>query len=78
MAHRKLKGIPRQEADEEDVALSGMASFCRCAAAGRFPQLNDRHDLWKLLVEITRRKAVAQMTRHYAQKRGGIVSPCFT
>ena len=71
LASRKLKGVPRREADEEDVVLSAMASFCRGAAAGRFPDLADRQDLWKLLVTITARKAVAQMKRHYAQKRGG-------
>lgn len=71
LARRKLEGVPRRVADEEDVALSAMASFCRGAAAGRFPQLNDREDLWKLLVTITARTAVGQMKRHYAQKRGG-------
>ena len=38
-----------------------MHSFCRGAAAGRFPQLADRHDLWLLLVTITARKVYAQM-----------------
>jgi RNA polymerase sigma factor (sigma-70 family) len=70
LARRKLECVPRRVVDEEDVALSAMASFCRGAAAGRFPELTDRQDLWKLLVTITARKAVAQIRRHYAQKRG--------
>ena len=70
-ARKKLDRIPRRVADEEDIALSAMQSFCRAAAAGRFPRLNDRHDLWKLLVTITARKAFAEMKRHWAQKRGG-------
>jgi DNA-directed RNA polymerase specialized sigma24 family protein len=53
------------------VVLSAFRSFCSGVAAGRFPQLNDRHDLWKLLVTITARKAVAQLRRQHAQKRGG-------
>ncbi len=70
-ARKKLGDRPLPAADEEDVALSAFHSFCRGAAAGRFPQLNDRHDLWKLLVTITARKAVAHLRREHAQKRGG-------
>jgi DNA-directed RNA polymerase specialized sigma24 family protein len=33
--------------------------------------LQDRHDLWKLLVTITARKAAAQRRRQRTQKRGG-------
>ncbi len=57
LARRKLQGTPRRAADEEDVALSAFDSFCRGAAAGRFPRLDDRDDLWQLLVTITARKA---------------------
>ena len=71
LARRKLGETSRREADEEDVVLSAFHSFCRGAAAGRFPRLDDRHDLWKLLMTITARKAVAQMRRGHRQKRGG-------
>jgi DNA-directed RNA polymerase specialized sigma24 family protein len=56
-ARRKLAGLPRRAADEEDVALSAFDSFCRAAEAGRFPDLHDRDDLWQLLVVLTDRKA---------------------
>ena len=69
-ARHKLDRLPQRVADEEDVALSAMHSFCRGAAAGRFPQLADRHDLWLLLVTITARKVYAQMRRQRAIKRG--------
>jgi DNA-directed RNA polymerase specialized sigma24 family protein len=69
-ARHKLDGIPRREADEEDVALSAMQSFCRGMAAHRFHELADRQDLWKLLLTLTARKACAQKRRHYADKRG--------
>jgi DNA-directed RNA polymerase specialized sigma24 family protein len=59
------------EADEEDAALSAFDSFCAGAARGRFPQLTDRQDLWRLLVVITGRKARAILERHRCQKRGG-------
>jgi DNA-directed RNA polymerase specialized sigma24 family protein len=40
-------------------------------AAGRFPQLADRHDLWSLLLVITARKAGAQLRQERRHKRGG-------
>ena len=71
LARKKLHGAARRVADEEDVALSAFDSFCRRAAGGRFPQLNDRDNLWQLLVVITARKA-HQLVRHERQqKRGG-------
>jgi hypothetical protein len=71
LARTKLKNRPRRAADEEDVALSAFASFCRGAEQGRFPQLADRDDLWQLLVLITGRKA-ADLVQHVCrQKRGG-------
>src|SRR5262245_62670507 len=57
LARKKLQSLPRRAADEEDVALSAFDSFCRRAQDGRFPQLADRDDLWRLLVVITARKA---------------------
>jgi DNA-directed RNA polymerase specialized sigma24 family protein len=69
-ARHKLDGMPRREADEEDVALSAMQSFCRGMTDGRFQEIGDRQDLWKLLLTLTARKACAQKRRHYAEKRG--------
>jgi hypothetical protein len=37
LARKKLQGTRHLTADEEDVALSAFDSFCRGAAAGRFP-----------------------------------------
>ena len=57
--------------DEEDAALSAFDSFCRGAVHGRYPQLGDRDDLWRLLVVITVRKVLGQLERRGARKRGG-------
>ncbi|MGZ6033365.1 MAG: ECF-type sigma factor [Isosphaeraceae bacterium] len=62
---------PRAEADEEDAALSAFNSFCVGIAQGRFPQLADREDLWRILMTITVRKAYAQVQRQKRLKRGG-------
>ncbi len=67
LADRKLGKTPRSAADEEDVALSAFHSFCQRAAAGRFPQLHDRDNLWRLLAVITARKAI-KLVRHERQK----------
>ena len=53
------------------MALSAFDSFCRAAERGRFPQLNDRDDLWRLLVVIAERKAIDVVRRQYALKHGG-------
>src|SRR3954454_3473208 len=57
--------------DEEDAALSAFNSFCASAAKGRFPRLDDRDDLWQILVTLARRKAADQARRQHRQKRGG-------
>jgi DNA-directed RNA polymerase specialized sigma24 family protein len=71
LAHQRLQNTPRRAADEEDVALSALDSFFRGAADGRFPHLNDRDDLWQLLVLITDRKAKDLAKSERRQKRGG-------
>jgi RNA polymerase sigma factor (sigma-70 family) len=71
VASRQLGSAPRRIADEEDVAISVFDSLCKGAAAGRFDQLRDRDDLWRLLTAISGMKAVDQIRRQTAQKRGG-------
>ena len=71
LANKILPRQLRRATDEEDVALSAFASFCRCAQLDRFPQLLDRDDLWQVLVVLTARKAHHQASRAKAQKRGG-------
>jgi len=71
LARSKLGGAPRAAADEEDVALSAFDSFCRGAEEGRFPRLDDRDDLWQLLVLLTARKACRLIQHERRQKRGG-------
>jgi DNA-directed RNA polymerase specialized sigma24 family protein len=71
LARKKLATGPNRVADEEDVAISAFHSFCRGAAKGNFAQLEDRHDLWQVLALLTNRKAIRQLQRERAQKRGG-------
>jgi DNA-directed RNA polymerase specialized sigma24 family protein len=71
LARNRLQGIPRRAADEEDVALSVFDSFCRAMQRGRYPQLTDRDDLWRLLVVWTARKSLDLARREQTVKRGG-------
>ena len=71
LAREKLQGSPRRAADEEDAALSAFDSFFRGAEQGKFPRLQDRDDLWSLLVVITARKAVDLIQHERRKKRGG-------
>jgi DNA-directed RNA polymerase specialized sigma24 family protein len=71
LAQAKLRSSRRVAEDEEDAALSAFDSFCASAAKGRFPRLDDRDDLWHILVALTRRKAADQARRQQRQKRGG-------
>lgn len=71
LARRKLGGSPRRVADEEDVVLSAFDGFLQGVADGRFTQLDDRDDLWQVLVMLTERRAIAARRRERTLKRGG-------
>src|SRR6476659_10958875 len=71
LARRKLHGAPRRAADEEDVAQNAFMSLCRGVERKRFPKLDDREDLWRLLVVITKGKALDLAAQERALKRGG-------
>jgi DNA-directed RNA polymerase specialized sigma24 family protein len=71
LARRILRSGRRRAADEEDVVQDAFQSFFRAVAEGRFPQLDDRESLWRLLVAITANKALRQLTYEHRLKRGG-------
>jgi len=52
-AIRKMKINPDRAVDEEDIAQLTMHRFCLNAASGYYPNLDDRHQLWDLLVVFT-------------------------
>jgi RNA polymerase sigma factor (sigma-70 family) len=71
LAHAKLRAAPRRVADEDDVVQNAFASFVRRAQQGKFPRLQNRDELWALLIAITQRKAANQLRDQNRQKRGG-------
>lgn len=70
VARRKLAKASRRVADEEDVALVAFNSFCNGVQAGRFSRLDDRDDLWQILLMLTARKAIDQRRHDDADIRG--------
>ncbi len=70
-ARAALGAAPRRAADEEDVALNAFDSFCRGVAQSRFPRLDDREDLWHILLSLTARKAAHQIRDEFRACRGG-------
>src|SRR3954468_9826888 len=71
LARARLRGHTGGAADEEDVALSAFDSFQAGAATGRFPRLQDRDDLWQVLLMLTEQKVANAVAREHRQKRGG-------
>src|SRR5262249_42717745 len=53
LARNKLQAARRRVADEEDVVQGAFHSFFQGVAQGRFPRLDDRGNLWSLLVVLT-------------------------
>ena len=69
----RLHGSDRAVTDEEDIALSVFDSFYDAAEKGRFPDLSDRDDLWRLLLRMAARKVVDKRRHDRRQRRGGDV-----
>jgi RNA polymerase sigma factor (sigma-70 family) len=71
LARKKLHGLPRRMADEEDVALSVMSRFYQASQEGRYPDLADRDSLWRLLLQITTQRVIDLRRHENRQRRGG-------
>ena len=70
LASRKLAGASRRMADEEDAVVIAFSAFLKGVEEGRFPKLEDRDDLWQVLVMLTARKAANQRQHDQRQRRG--------
>ncbi len=70
IARARLAGLRDHAVDEEDVLISVFDLFFRAAKHGKFARLNDRDDLWQILLMLTERKACEQFRKAHALKRG--------
>ncbi len=71
LARSRMHALQGGIYDEEDAAASSLHSVFRGIKSGGFPELHDRHNLWRVVVLITRRKLRAQWRRETAARRGG-------
>ncbi len=70
----RLYGQNRAVSDEEDIVLSVFDSFYAAAEKGRFPDLADRDDLWRLLLTMSTRKVIDKRRHDQRQRRGGNIA----
>lgn len=71
VARRKLDGMPQRGFDADDVAASAFRDFLHSAAKGKFPTLESREDVHKLLVVLVVQKKKRYLRKERAKKRGG-------
>jgi RNA polymerase sigma factor (sigma-70 family) len=69
LARKKMQTMSGRVDDEEDLALSAFKSLCLRAADSGFSKLDDRDDLWQLLLVLTERKASNLRKHEQRQKR---------
>lgn len=69
LAQARMRKANRAAYDEEDIVVSAFKSFCVGLRKGRYPQLKDREDLWRLLFVITSRKIADQFVFQARGKR---------
>ncbi len=68
LARKRMRAKTKRVYDEEDVVQSMFHSVCRGLAEGRFPDLQDRDSLWRLMLVITGQK-ISNRHRFDQQKR---------
>lgn len=69
LAEQRLSPKLRRTYDHEDAAVSAFHSLCRVITDRRPSELNDRVNLWRLLVTITERKITNRTRDEQREKR---------
>jgi DNA-directed RNA polymerase specialized sigma24 family protein len=69
LARAKMATSRRREADEEDAVIAALGAFFVAVDEGRLPRLENRTDLWRVLVTFTVRKVYRQFEHQHARKR---------
>src|SRR5260221_7651602 len=69
-ADRRLKNMPRRSVEGDDIAQEAFAAFFRGVEMNHFSKLEDRQDLWQLLIMLADRRAKDHMRRQLGPQRG--------
>src|SRR5262249_57419511 len=70
-APQEAQSARRRGAGGEDGVQERFHNLFQGGRRRRFPQLNDRDNLWRLLVVITARKALDQLAHEHTRRQGG-------
>ena len=71
VAKKRLRTTRSRVSDEEDVALTAFTHFCMGVEEGRFAKLENRDDLWYLLVLLAQRRSIDQVRREARRRERG-------
>jgi DNA-directed RNA polymerase specialized sigma24 family protein len=71
VARARLRDLPRRAADEEDVLQNAFDSFFHDIDRQRYAKLDDRDDLWQILIMLITDKAHDLIKHARRVKRGG-------
>ncbi|WP_197454147.1 ECF-type sigma factor [Stieleria varia] len=69
-AREQMSGANRRVADEEDIATGVMTALCARADRGTLPEIDNRTDLWHMLLAWTRHDIIDHVRRDQRIKRG--------
>lgn len=75
LARAKLRavGATRSVVDAEDIAQSVFARLCDGIELGRWPRIDDRENLWRILIRLTVHRTIDERRRQGTLKQGGDV-----
>jgi DNA-directed RNA polymerase specialized sigma24 family protein len=69
LARRRLAGIPERLTDDQQAAADALYGLLRGVEQNRFPDLQDRGDLWQILLDLTEKQVSNQLQYHARLKR---------
>jgi DNA-directed RNA polymerase specialized sigma24 family protein len=73
LASRKLAGFHPRVSDENDAVNEVFFALLQGIQQSRFPDLQDRQDLWQILIMLTERQAIRIRRQELSDKRGAHV-----
>ncbi|MEZ6132421.1 MAG: ECF-type sigma factor [Planctomycetaceae bacterium] len=75
IARSRMASLPCAVYDEEDAAISTFRVLCEKLREGRYPELADRDELWKLMLKMLVRKVGRRSEYEATQKRSASRAP---